>query len=75
MDNETVTLKLTAGKAFTLRMVLDFVGGDLVNSPRKHTQAIVDMLIAQGVPYATEDDTDRDIVDPDDAGLYFKDYA
>lgn len=75
MENEPVTLRLTDGQAFTLRMVLDFVGGDRVNSPRKHIQAIVDMLDDQGVFYATEENTDRDIVDPDDAGIYFRDYA
>lgn len=66
--SEPITVTMTEDEAFTLRLVLDAIGGDYLHSRRKHTQAIVSQLIGQNVPY---DDDYAFLAKDSDSGLYF----
>lgn len=46
-----VTLNISEDEAFTLRLVLDSIGGNILHSRRKHTESILKQLIAQDVSY------------------------
>jgi hypothetical protein len=63
---KTVKLELTEDQAYTLRMVLDRVGGDPVKSRRKDINSISWQLIDQDVPY---DISGKHI--PNDVAIYF----
>lgn len=67
-----VYLTLTQDEAFTLRRVLDNVGGSQYKSQRKYTEVIVQQLNSQNVPYPTYDNKEDDALKGE---IYFDDEA
>lgn len=65
---DKLTIKLTPDEAYTLRIILDRVGGDPVKSRRGHADSINNQLVDAGVEYCN----DLEITQPGDA-IWFSD--
>ena len=69
---ETITLDLTPKEAGTLAVVLARVGGDPVNSPRKHIRSINGALSSARVGFSTGEA--NSLVYDGFGAIYFHDY-
>jgi hypothetical protein len=67
MDDKTIKLELTEDEAYTLRLVLDRVGG-MPDTRRRFIDAVNSKLVDQGVPYGPDDNYE---IDPELDRIYF----
>jgi len=69
----SVTLELSEEEARTLAAVLSYVGGCPTDSPRKHTDAVLEALTESAGLGSFVGTVEHNLADPE-RGIYFRNY-